>query len=366
MSRHTTLAARLRERIRRAGPIDFREWMRAALYDPEGGYYTRPDNERWGRTGDYRTAPEVSPLFAATFARYFADLHARLGSPERLTIVEAGAGAGHFAAGLLRTLARDYPSVYASAEYLVDEESPDARERAARLLEPFRGRVRFARLDALDAPLTAAVVFSNELLDALPVHRVVVRGGELRELLVGLDGRGQFAWVEREPSTPRLAEHFARSGVRLAEGQAAEVNLDAEDWLARAASAFERGFVVTVDYGAEAADLYGAPHRRAGTLRAFARHALAEDPLRDPGAQDLTTTVDWTQLTRAGRRAGLELVSLERLDRFLLAAGLLPQLERETAAASDEAARVALRLSAREMILPGGMCESFQVHVLSR
>lgn len=360
------LAVRLRERIRAGGPVTFREWMRAALYDPRGGYYTRRGAARWGRGGDYRTAPEVSPLFAATFARYFARLYDELGAPPRLTLVEAGAGAGHFAHGVLGTLARDYPRVFAALDYLVDEESEDARARVSELLAAFGGRVRFARLGGLGEPLPAGVVFSNELLDALPVHRVVARGGELRELCVGLDERGQFCWVESEPSTPRLAEHFARVGVALAEGQAAEVNLEAEEWLGRAASAIVRGFVVAVDYGAEARDLYGAPHRRGGTLRAYARHTLVDDPLRAPGEHDLTTTVDWTQLKLAARSSGLEPAPLERLDKFLLAAGLLQQLERESALAPGEAERAGLRLSAREMILPGGMCESFQVLVLTK
>jgi SAM-dependent MidA family methyltransferase len=354
------LDARLLERIRREGPLTFRDWMTSALYDGREGYYTRTDFERWGRAGDYRTSPERSPLFASTFARYFKTLHEELGSPNTFTLIEAGGGAGHFARGVLDTLRRDAHEVYDSIRYVFDEAGSDSRARAAALLATHSERVEFRSLRDLTG---AFVVFSNELLDAMPVHRVVMREGRLRELYVVEDARGGFAWEEGEPSTPRLAEHFERFGMTLVEGQFAEVNLEAEDWMALAASLAGQGFVVTVDYGDDARALVNAPHRREGTLRAFSEHRFIEDLLANPGAQDLTTTINWTQIIAAGERAGLETVALERLDAFLLKAGLLEQLERESALARDEVERSALRLGAREMILPNGMAASFQVLV---
>ena len=362
----STLAGRLRERVAREGAITFREWMNAALYDEQGGYYRRRDLTRWGRAGDYRTSPERTPLFAATFADFFASLHRELGSPGDFTVVEAGAGAGDFARVVLLTLQSDYPDTFSSLRYLIDEESEDARERATRLLAPFGGRAEFRRLSEITRPLASGVVFANELLDALPVHRVRMREGELREMFVGLGPEGEFVWVEREPSTPRLAEHFRLAGITLAEGQAAEVNLDAGDWIARAAAALTRGYVITVDYGAEARDLYDPTQRPTGTLRGFRGHEFTANLLESPGECDLTTTVDWAQIIREGESAGLELQRLERLDRFLLGVGFLERLGRETARAATEAERSALRLGAREMILPGGMSESFQVLVLRK
>ncbi|HEX5707621.1 MAG TPA: SAM-dependent methyltransferase [Pyrinomonadaceae bacterium] len=394
-----TLAARLRARINAEGPISFRDWMEAALYDERAGYYRRARAARWGRAGDYRTSPERTPLFAATFARYFATLHEQLGAPSEFNVVEAGAGAGDFAAVLLATLRRDHPRVYASLRYLIDEkgieaagdvrademadgetradefenhefendargrEVEGARARLAAKLAPFEGCVASFSLARARESFEACVVFSNELIDALPVHRVRRVGGALVEMFVGLDDAGAFAWVEREPSTPRLAEHFRSVGVALEEGQAAEVNLDAEEWVASAARVVGRGYVVTIDYGDEASRLYDASARREGTLRAFKRHAFAANVLDAPGQQDITTTVDWTQVRAAGERAGLRTLALEPLPRFLARAGLLEQLERETELAQDEAERTALRLGAREMILPGGMAGSFQVLV---
>ncbi|MDT5158320.1 MAG: hypothetical protein QOH51_2677 [Acidobacteriota bacterium] len=360
----SSLAARLRERIRREGPITFREWMRAALYDESGGYYQRREAVRWGRGGDYRTSPERSALFAATFARHFAKLYEELGSPTVLYLLEAGGGAGHFAQGLLRTLRRDAPHVFGALRYVFDEACLDSRERAAALLSEFADRVEFRSASSVERPLEAAIVFSNELLDALPVHRVLVSEGGLRESYVGLDDDGGgFAFVEGNLSTPGLAEYFERMNVTLAEGQVAEVNLEAVEWMARVAEIIGRGFVFTVDYGDEAASLFGDSHRRAGTLRAFRGHSFVEDLLCCPGEQDLTTTVNWTHIRAASETAGLKTVLLERLDAFLLTAGLLEQLERESAEATDESEVTSLRLDAREMILPGGMASHFQILV---
>jgi SAM-dependent MidA family methyltransferase len=360
----SSLAERLRERIRRAaGAISFRDWMQAALYDERDGYYCRHELPRWGRAGDYRTSPERSPLFAATFARYFAELYAELGAPEVFWIIEAGAGAGHFAEELLETLRPWYPQVFAATRYVFDEASEDARQRAKLRLAPFAERVEFRRLCEIETASVEGIIFANELLDAFPVHRVRMRDGKLFELYVREDETGAFCWIEGEPGTSRLQEYFEREGISLCEGQTAEVNLEAEDWIASAASALNRGYLVTVDYGAEAVELYQTPQRRQGTLRAFHRHQFADDPLTHPGEHDLTTSVDWTHIRRAGEAAGLRTISFERQDQFLLRAGLLEQLERRVAELHSEAEALVLRSSARTLILPGGMSDSFQVLV---
>jgi SAM-dependent MidA family methyltransferase len=193
---------------------------------------------------------------------------------------------------------------------------------------------------------------------------VTLSDGKLCELFVALDEEGSFAWTKREPSTPRLAEYLARSGVEVSEGQMVEVNLEVEEWIRRATSSFKRGFIVIVDYGAEASELYTSPHRLEGTLRAFHQHRFAEELLARPGEQDLTTTIDWTNVRRVGEELGLQTVMFERQDAFLLRAGLLGQLERMSVEAPSETEALILRSSVRELVLPGGMSESFQVLVL--
>lgn len=354
------LSERLLYRIRREGAISFRDWMAAALYDERAGYYSRRDLERWGRAGDYRTSPERSPLFAATFADYFAKKFDELDSPEEFTILEAGAGRGDFASVVLETLRREHERVFARTRYVIDEVSADARERISSALSKFSSRVEFLSLAQTKRPF-AGLIFSNELLDALPLHRVVVREGKLRELCVGAGEDGKFVWVECEPSSPDIISYFDWCGVELEEGQAAEVNLEALAWIQRAASMLDRGFVISVDYGAEAEELYHAPQRREGTLRAFHRHRFAANVLENPGEQDLTATVNWTAVMKAGDEAGLKTLAFERQDRFLIDNGALERLERMASESESEAFR--LRTSARELILPTGMAAVFQVLV---
>jgi SAM-dependent MidA family methyltransferase len=356
------LSDRLRARIKEQGPIPFHEWMAAALYDQRDGYYCRADRIPQGRTGDYRTAPETSPLFAATFASYFSKLFTDLKWPPSLTIFEAGAGSGEFAHGVLTSLRRDSPEVFAVTSYVIDEVSPAARHRAAERLAEFADRVTFRRLVDIDHPAAAGIVFSNEVIDAFPVHRVIKRDGTLRELCVALNQDSDFVWIEGDLEKS-VAEYCERAEIKLSEGQIVEINLEAEQFVARAAGLLDRGYVVTVDYGAERTDLLDSPNRHEGTLRAFRRHQLMDDVLARPGEQDLTTTVDWTQIKEAGARAGLRTLRLERLDQFLLGQGLTSVLMEMTTSTQDSAEFLRLTTSSRELILPTGLAASFQVLV---
>ncbi len=359
-----SLASRLRERIRREGPLTFCEWMKAALYDPHEGYYCRADRLRWGREGDYRTSPERSSLFAATLARYFARLYAELGRPAAWTILEPGAGEGHFASGLLQGLQKFFPDVYAATSYVIDEASRDSITRARERLQPFADRIQFRRLD--EVAIDHGVVFSNELLDSFPVHRITLNDGAFKEFYVTAGEDGNFQWLVDTASaalSERLKVYFDKVGMRPAEGRVVEVGLEIEEWLRRVAARIRTGYVVTVDYGASAADLYSRLAANDGTVRGFQRHQFVDDLLARPGEHDLTTTVNWDFVKSAGASVGLEFVELTRQDQFLLNNGFVEQLEAESSQAEDEAERLRLSTAAREMILPNGMAASFQVLV---
>ncbi|HEX6285338.1 MAG TPA: SAM-dependent methyltransferase [Pyrinomonadaceae bacterium] len=351
------LAEQLKTFIRARGPIPFRDWMLAALYDPEFGYYNRGDLARWGREGDYRTSPERSVLFAATFARYFAKLYEELERPAAWTIVEGGGGDGRFAHGVLSTLAEQYPRVLEATRYVFQETSSDAVRRARDVLSEFPAHVSFGDESAL-LPANPSLYFSNELLDAFPVHRVTREG----ELYVTLDDNDKFVWTTGTFSDPRLQDY----STKLAPGQIIEVNLAIDDWLTPIALRMERGFVITVDYGAEEDELYDAALRPEGTLRAFSRHGFVDDVLFAPGDYDITSSVNWTHLMAAGERLGLAVVEFDSQNRFLLRAGLLEALEKELKQMEKNADQIRLTIGAREMILPGGMASSFQVLVQKR
>ena len=359
----SSLATRLRERIELGGPITFCDWMKSALCDSRDGYYCTARN-RWGREGDYRTSPERSPLFAKTFARYFARLHQELGRPTAWTILEAGAGEGRFTESLLQTLQETSPEVFAATSCVIDEVSSVSRAQAEERLRPFADRVQFSSIDEVE--INPGIVFSNELLDALPVHRIVLVEGEFREFYVTVDENGNFAWLLQElcPAvSSRLEGYFEGIGRRPAAGQVFEVSLEIENWLRSVAARLDAGYVVTVDYGAAAEDLYSQSANREGTLRGFQRHQFVDDLLAQPGEHDLTTTVNWSFVNAVGERVGLEFVELARQDQFLLANGFLDALEIESRQAKDEGERLQLSSGAREMILPDGMAASFQVLV---
>jgi SAM-dependent MidA family methyltransferase len=364
ISNTSSLAKRLRERINREGPIAFCDWMKAALYDSDDGYYCRADRARWGREGDYRTSPERTSLFAATFARYFAGLYDELNRPPEWTIAEAGAGDGHFAEALLQTLQKFFPDVFTATSYIIDEISSPSATHARDRLREFADRVRFRKL--ADIELDPGVVFSNELLDAFPVHRLTLRDGVLKESFVTVGEHGNFEWLLAVPSpclAPRFERYFAELGVPLTEGQVAEVSFEIEEWLRTVAASLRRGYLITVDYGVAAEDLYAPAASREGTLRGFQRHQFVDDLLAQPGEHDLTTTVNWSFVKSAGTRLGFELVAFDRQDRFLLSSGFLEQLQAESSPAASEAERLRLTSAAREMILPDGMAAHFQVLV---
>ncbi len=360
----STLADRLRERIQREGPIPFYDWMKTALYDPEHGYYCRSDRERWGRAGDYRTSPEQSILFSATFARYFAKLHTALDSPDAWTIVECGAGAGYFAESVLLTLQERFPDVFRATRYVIDEVSRNSRFQISDRLRRFAAKVELTQLEEIE-PLNPAIVFANELLDAFPVHRIVMGKGELLEFYVGVNKSGSFEW-EIGKLSEQLDKNLAHLDIQLREGQIAEINPGIEQWLELVSRKIRKGYLVIVDYGAQASDLYDPGARPNGTLRAFHRHRLAEDLLMNPGEQDLTSSINWMLVKTLATKTGFKVAAFERQDKFLLGAGLLDEMELRVTLAQSETEKVSLRAEAREMILPGGMAESFQVLVAEK
>lgn len=356
-----SLPDRLRTRIQSEGPITFHDFMAAALYDAEAGYYCR-ESHRWGREGDYWTSPERSVLFAATFAKYFARLFHKLGSPESWVALEAGAGSGKFAEGVLDTLRLRSPDVFKATRYVIDELSPSSRALAAERLSRFGSQVQFASMTDLES-IPVGVIFSNELLDAFPVHRVTRRAGELAEFFVTTNDQGGFEWTIQKPATPELGNYFTKMVVSLAEGQVAEVNLDLRKWIGAASATLGRGYVVTVDYGATSAEILSPTDHPAGTLRGFRRQQFVDDLLTTPGEQDITSSVNWSDVIQIGTGFDLQTTTFERQDRFLINEGLLDELELRVSESEDEAERLRLRTGCRELILPDGMAASFQVLV---
>ena len=291
----------IRTEIAADGPITFARFMEIALYDPERGYY-RGAAAKPGRGGDFLTAPEAHPIFGRAIARFADDVWQALERPAQFTIREHGAGDGALAEALLTGLDTDGSGALGAVRYRVVEVEP-ARTAAVRVRLEAAGRGGILEPDE-GSPI-AGLIIANEVLDALPTHRVVVRGGLLREILVGLDRDGGLVDAEAAPTTDLLARRLADDGVVLTEGQRAEICLAVDAWIARVAAGLGRGVVLLIDYGHPAAELYDPARRAAGTLAAYLRHQVHDDPYRAIGRQDLTAHVNVTTVERAAAAAGL-------------------------------------------------------------
>lgn len=355
----TPLAAELRARIAETGGLPFAEFMAACLYHPRFGYYMTP-RERIGKGGDFFTSSSVHALFGRLIARQLVQMSALLGG-DTFQVVEQGAGEGHLALDILDALAAEAPALYARLRYTLVEVGPASREHQARTLAAHAERVAWCGAD--EWRIDSGCYLSNELVDAFPVHVVEQRQGALREVFV-VNGEGE-AFVEelREPSTPALADHFRWLGVAPVEGNRAEVNLAAPAWMRAVAGRLARGFVMTIDYGYPAAELY-APHRRLGTLLCYRQHQADDDPYAAVGEKDITSHVDFTALRQAGEEAGLQTLWFGEQYRFLLGLGFFEELLRLQEQCRDEREARALRLTLKNLILPEqGMGETFKVLV---
>jgi SAM-dependent MidA family methyltransferase len=349
VTENAALKAAIIARIQAEGGISFRDFMALALYHPGLGYYSGA-RDPIGRDADYVTSPELSPIFGAMLGRQLREMWALLGSPATFDLVEVGAGSGVLTRDILTWASRTAPGFFAAASYaIVEQHEPAvARQRERLTTDGLAEKVTWST--ELPPDITG-VVFSNELLDAMPVHRVAVEDGVLREIYVTHDG-DRFSEELRDPAT-ELSAYFDALGLLPAEGCRAEVNLEALDWMRAAASSLTRGFLLTIDYGYEAAALY-APWRTDGTLLAFYRQNPSTDPYARIGRQDLTAHVDFTSIRRAGETAGLTTLGLITQSQFLENLGITEALATppDSTNLEEYAAR---RRAITELLDPGGL-----------
>jgi SAM-dependent MidA family methyltransferase len=350
------------------GPIPFARFMELCLYHPNLGYYTRGIGGGGGR--DYLTSSGIHQAFGALLARQVEEMWRRGGRPDPYHFVEFGPGEGRFAADFLREAKRS-PAFAAALRYVLVEPSPALQERQrARLKGRTSIPISWSDEAGLDgrAQFTGCL-FANEVLDAFPVHRVVGTPEGPREIHVAVRD-GELLETPLPLSGPALERFLAESAIVLAPGQEADINLAAPCWIAWAVGLLKRGYLVVVDYGHEAEELY-APERRRGTLLAYHHHRTNENFLARPGEQDLTAHLDFTALRRAAEARGARCLGLTTQARFLLALGALEFLPDPSAADGGEGRdgvdlvdAIRDREALKELVLPGRMGDKFSVLVL--
>ena len=336
--------------------ITFAEYMDLVLYHPQHGYYAT-NAAHIGPQGDFFTSPHLGSDFGELLAEQFVNMWEIMGKPSPFTLVEMGAGQGLLAADILQYLQRQYPDFFKVLEYIIVEKSVALRREQQQRLQGLP--LKWYGLEEILNDEIIGCFFSNELVDAFPVHLFVIEQGKLREIyvsqsLVGIDPvvlpppsyaldmvapdraiplnltasseKIGFVEVTGEPSTPKLSEYFKLVGIQLPssaypDGYRSEVNLAALDWLSMVSNKLKRGYLLTIDYG-YSADRYYTPARQQGTLQCYYRHRHHDNPYVNIGRQDITAHVDFTALERWGELCGLEKVGFVKQEFFLMALGL--------------------------------------------
>jgi len=355
-------AGQLRERIVPAiaaagGQLSFETFMDLALFAPGLGYYVA-GARKFGRDGDFVTAPEISTLFGASLARQCAEVLARTGG----SIIEFGGGTGRLAASLLAELAR---AAALPAAYYIVELSPELRERQQQTLRDLAPGVVKCVHWLHDAPATPVhgVVIANEVLDSLPVRVFERQGGRTLERGVGLDAQAQLQWVHW-PADPTLMAAVERcfDSAPPPAAYVSEINARQSVWLADLPRFLRKGVALLVDYGDPRHERYHAS-RDAGSLRCYWRHRVHDNPLLYPGLQDITASVDFTAVGEDALAAGFEVLGFASQANFLLACGIEDLLQAQLA---DAAAHARLALEARILLLPSEMGTRCKVIALGR
>ncbi|MBK4729095.1 class I SAM-dependent methyltransferase [Oxynema sp. CENA135] len=307
--------------------ITFAEYMDLALYHEPYGYYAS-EWSKIGGAGDFITSPHLSCDFGETLAVQFVEMWEILGRPSPFHLVEMGAGQGLICGDVWQYLHENHRDCLQALDYAIVEKSPAMRGFQQGRLNPLAAKMgvklRWCTWEEVGEESIIGCLFSNELVDAFPVHQVVFEGGQLREIYVTVDGEG-FAEVTGDLSTEAIAAYFDRLGIDWSEGHypegyRTEVNLAAVDWIDGVAAKLHCGYVLTVDYGYPASRYY-APARDRGTLQCYYRHSHHDNPYLYLGQQDITAHVDFTTLEQRGQARGLETLGWTQQGLFLMALG---------------------------------------------
>ncbi len=314
----------IRDLIQKNRRITFAQFMQVCLYSSRGGFYSSRGNRISTHFG---TSPTSHPVFGALIARQLEQMWHLLGDPPVFHLIEVGSGDGALARSIVDACRRMAPGLAQVLYYVATDYEPcwlQTPDHTSSWDYGFMGPKREDTILGIQRvkaeglrPFQNVVgcILCNELIDNFPVHRFAIHGGRVKEVFVTLAG-GNLTEVLDEPSSPRIEKRLASLGLSLPEGYRGEVNLAMEDWTSQLTRTLDRGFVLTIDYGQLATDLYSHQNTQ-GTLVCYNRHVVSGDPYQHIGQQDITAQVDFTSLMRLGDRRGLATVGYALQGQFL-------------------------------------------------
>jgi SAM-dependent MidA family methyltransferase len=345
--------------------ISFQEYMELCLYAPALGYYTST-RSKVGKEGDFYTSSAVGGMLGEMLASFIVKRMSET-SADAYEVIEWGGGTGQLAKQILDKLQAAFPEFYKKLRYIVIERSEHHRSLQLEMLNAHQAIVRFWPQEQWkeQGMRRHCFIFSNELLDALPVHRIRQKAGRLYELYVGWD-QALNSFYEREIicASDEVLQYLEQENITLLEGQTAEINLAASHWIRELANWLEQGDIVTIDYGDVAEEIYG-PHRKNGTLLCYKNHQAYDNPYIHSGEQDITAHVNFSACIRVGIEAGIEEWKLLTQKDFLVEAGILDQLQNDFS--GDPFGPAARRNRAiRQLLLSDQMSELFKVLIQTK
>lgn len=350
--------------IKETGAITFDEFMELALYHNEYGYYTCGKNIT-GKEGDYYTSPCVHPAFGEVISSLIHKSYEVIGV-SNFTIVEMGAGKGYLALDILDSTKRNYPNFYNCLNYMIIEKSPHQILQEKNLLKEHLDKIKWInRISELKSTNICGIFISNELLDSFPFHRARFEDGMLKEIFVDLKN-DEFIEVIDDPSIKEIRDYFLDYNIDFKDCQEVEINLHAEKWLRDIASVLDKGFVMTIDYGFLAPELFN-PTRLKGTYKCLYKHSINDNPYINIGKQDITAHVDFSNLIRIGESVGLKTLKYTTQGQFLIDWGILDIIGRTTENnQQSETTRLKTIFSIKNLFLPEQMGDRFKILIQGR
>ena len=363
-----TLAEVIRQRIRCEGPLPFATYADLALYHPEFGYYTRAD-QRSGRTGDFITSVDFRASLGSILAAQCEEMWRHLGS-DHFDLVEAGAGNGRLSCDILDAVSSREAAFYKAIRLHLIERSQTARKAQSKELISHRSKlVSSGATLPVDESITG-VILANELLDAFAPHILVMTDTNLREVYIDAKSNGSFVERLGPLSSSRLEAHIEEQKIVIKPGWRIEVTPEVDTWVKNAVRVLRQGFLLLIDYGYEARELYSATHSQ-GTVATYSHHQVdttnktATAPwLIEPGSRDITAHVNLTTVKSAAESAGATTLGILDQTYFLLGLGAA-----EHATATDSTKdldSIRRRLAMKSLLMPGGLGSTQKVMVFGK